>query len=156
MWNVDGNTQRWLKDLWKTPNSWSIFWQGPNHKPVHLYSSKQKLIGRRKFSSQEGGGSCCWKSIRPFCRPHKKFHYSRILTWLKTQGISHFQKLIIFLTAGTVWLWLKIGQTCGFFFFFPFWWGWGRAEGDLTRLKTAMNLKHIWIKLCYQSNLRPH
>lgn len=29
-----------------------------------------------------------------------------------------------------------------FFFFFPFGGGQGRAEGDLTRLKTAMNLKH--------------
>lgn len=27
-------------------------------------------------------------------------------------------------------------------FFFPFGGGQGRAEGDLTRLKTAMNLKH--------------
>lgn len=27
-------------------------------------------------------------------------------------------------------------------FFFPFGVGQGRAEGDLTRLKTAMNLKH--------------
>lgn len=107
----------------KCTTTFQIFWHRPNYKPVCPDSSKQNLIGRSKFGSQEGGGSCCWKSIRPFHGPHKKFHYSGILTWLKTQGISHSQKLIIFLTARTVWLWLKIGQTC----FFPFWWGsrWG-------------------------------
>jgi hypothetical protein len=108
--------------------TFQIFWDGPNHEPMCPCCSKQKLIGRSKFDSQEWGGSCCWKSIRPFHGPHKKFHYSRILTWLKTQGISHFQKLIIFLTARIVWLWLKIGQTC----FFPFWWGSGRGVGGLN------------------------
>lgn len=146
--------RRKMNGLWNSrqwggrTTTFPSLWQRPSHKPTQPQNSPEKLTGRREFSSQEWGGSCRWKSIRPFCRPHKKFHYSRILTWLKTQGISHFQKLIIFLTARTVWLWLKIGQTC----FFLFWrggWGTGRFnsiengyESEKRSNKTSLPVSH--------------